>query len=59
MHVQEKLIVSYDFSRPINIIILVNTAYRYFKFVKITVKQSSNQHQARRNCPQTCCGEYS
>ena len=56
---RKQLIVSYDFSRPINIIILLNTAYEYCKFLKITGKQSSNQHQARRNRPQTCCGEYS
>ena len=31
----------------------------YHKFLKITGKQSSNQHQARRNRPQTCCGENS
>ncbi len=30
----------------------------YHKFLKIARKQSSNQHQARRNHPQTCC-EYS
>ncbi len=30
----------------------------YHKFQKIAGKQPSNQHQARRNHPQTCC-EYS
>ena len=59
MH-RKKLFASYDFSQPVNIILLLSTAYicawEYRNFLKIIDKQSSNRQQARRNYPQ-CCGE--